>query len=137
MDVNRVQGVWMNEKVTTISARFSKSQVDILDRLQKELDISKTDVLHLALQHLGETKVVTRANRFEVTVSADSMKRASRLHDYYGYGTSLNALLSEAVEIGLREIRKKLVQDRKDDADLARVDMDARSIEMQQDSLTN
>lgn len=127
----------MSEKVTTISARFSKDQVDMLDRLQGDLNISKTDVLHLALEYLGESKVVTRANNIEVTISADSLKRASRLHEYYGYGISLKALLSEAVELGLREIRKRLTQDRKDDAELARVDMDANSIEMQQDSMTN
>jgi hypothetical protein len=126
----------MSDKVTTISARFSQDQVETLKRIQKELSISKTDVLHLALDHLGETKVITRANNLEVTISADSLKRAVRLHEYYGYGTSLQALLSEAVELGLREIRKKLAQDRKDDADLARVDMDTRSIEMQQDSMT-
>jgi hypothetical protein len=127
----------MSEKVTTISARFSKDQVDTLQRFQKELNISKTDVLHLALGYLDENKIIAKANKAEVTISADSMKRAARLHDYYGYGVSLPNLLSEAVEIGLREIRKKLVLDRKDDADLARVDMDARSIEMQQDSMTN
>jgi hypothetical protein len=127
----------MSDKVTTISARFSKDQVETLRKLQEELNISKTDVLHLALEYLGERKVITRANNLEVSVSADSLKRAVRLHEYYGYGTSLQALLSEAVELGLREIRKKLAQDRKDDAELARVDMDARSIEMQQDSMTS
>jgi hypothetical protein len=127
----------MSEKVTTISARFSKDQVAVLDRLQEELNISKTDVLHLALEHLGESKIITRANKVEVTISADSLKRASRLHEYYGYGTSLPGLLSEAVEIGLREIRRRLAEDRKDDAELARMDMDARSIEMQQDSMTH
>lgn len=126
----------MSEKVTTISARFSRDQVDMIEKAQKELGVSKTDVLHLALQYMGESKLMTRANNVEVTVSADALRRAKRLHEYYGYGTSLQALLSEAVELGLREIRKKLAQDRKDDAELARTDMDARSIEMQQDSMT-
>lgn len=127
----------MSEKITTISARFSKEQVDFIKRAQEELGLSKTDVLHLALQYMGENKLVTRANNVDVTVSADSLKRATRLHEYYGYGTSLSSVLSEAVELGLREIRKKLSQDRKEDAELARMDMDARSIEMQQDSMTS
>jgi hypothetical protein len=126
----------MSEKVTTISARFSQDQVDLIKRAQKELGLSQTDVLHLALKYMGENKIVTRANNVEVTISVDALRRATRLHEFYGYGTSLPALLSEAVELGLREIRKKLAQDRKDDADLARTDMDASSIEMQQDSMT-
>jgi len=127
----------MNERSTTISARFSSDQVETLERLQSELKISKTDVLHLALERLEKQAPVSRSTRVEVLVSADSLKRAVRLHEYYGYGHSLDALLSEALELGIREIRAKLVSDRKEDTELARVDMDARSIEMQQDSMTN
>jgi len=127
----------MNERSTTISARFSTDQVEALEKLQSELNKSKTDVLHLALESLEKQASVARAKRMEVLVSADSLRRAVRLHEYYGYGSSLEALLSEALEIGIREIRAKLVTDRKEDTELARVDMDARSIEMQQDSMTN
>ncbi|MGA1820211.1 MAG: hypothetical protein ACMUHU_04290 [Thermoplasmatota archaeon] len=127
----------MNERSTTISARFSSEQVDILEKLQSELNISKTDVLHLALDRLEKQGPVSRAKRIEVQISADSLRRAVRMHEYYGYGHSLDALLAEALEIGIREIRAKLVSDRKEDTELARVDMDARSIEMQQDSMTN
>jgi hypothetical protein len=127
----------MSDRVMTISARFTKEHVETLKRLQEELGCSQTDVLHLALDYMGGRRVISGSNTQKVALSADALKRASRLHDHYGYGISLQALLSEAVELGLREIRKKLVQDRKEDADLARVDMDARSIEMQQDSMTN
>ncbi|MGA1793088.1 MAG: hypothetical protein ACMUHM_03985 [Thermoplasmatota archaeon] len=127
----------MNERSTTISARFSSDQVETLERLQSELNISKTDVLHMALERLEKQAPVSRSRRVEVLVSADSLKRAVRLHEYYGYAHSLDALLSEALELGIREIRSKLVSDRKEDTELARVDMDARSIDMQQDSMTN
>jgi len=127
----------MSERSTTISARFSSEQVEILEKLQTELNRSKTDVLHLALESLEKQSTVSRVKKVEVLVSADSLKRAVRLHEYYGYGSSLDTLLSEALEIGIREIRTKLVSDRKEDTELARVDMDARSIEMQQDSMTN
>ncbi|MFO8051589.1 MAG: hypothetical protein R6V01_07825 [Thermoplasmatota archaeon] len=125
----------MNEKVSTISARFSKPQFDMLEKLQEELDLSRTDVLQLAVEHLGTSRAVSPENRLEIPVSQETLRRASRLHSFYGYKTSLRALLSEAVEIGVREIRNKLKEDRSEDADLARVDMDARSIEMQQDSM--
>lgn len=125
----------MNEKVSTISARFSKPQYDMLERLQEELGLSRTDVLQLAVEHLGTTKAVSPENRMEVPVSQETLRRASRLHSFYGYKTSLKALLSEAVEIGVREIRSRLKEERAEDADLARVDMDARSVEMQQDSM--
>ncbi|MEA3558132.1 MAG: hypothetical protein U9R75_02660 [Candidatus Thermoplasmatota archaeon] len=125
----------MSEKVSTISARFSKPQIDMLDRLQTELALSKTDVLQLAVEHLGTTKVISPENRMEIPVSQETLRRASNLHGHYGYKTTLEALLSEAVEVGVREIRKRLKEDRAEDADLARVDMDARAIEMQQDSM--
>jgi hypothetical protein len=127
----------MNERSATISARFSSEQVDVLERLQSELNISKTDVLHLALERLEKQAPASRAKRMEVVISADSLKRAVRMHEYYGYGHSLDALLTEALELGIRELRAKLVSDRKEDTELARVDMDVRSIEMQQDSMTN
>ncbi len=127
----------MSGKISTISARFSRDQVDILERLQKELDMSKTDVLQMAVEQLSARKVKPGANRVEIAISEDALKRANRLHDFYGYALSVEALLSEAVELGLREIRKRLMDDRKEDAELARVDMDARSIEMQQDSMTH
>ncbi|MBN1390583.1 MAG: hypothetical protein JXA22_08080 [Candidatus Thermoplasmatota archaeon] len=126
----------MSGRITTVSARFSPDQVEMLDRIQSELNISKTDVLHLALENLEKIGLMPRVKRVEVLISADSMKRAARLHEYYQYGTSLDALLSEALELGIREIRTKLMADRKEDTELARVDMDARSIEMQQDSMT-
>lgn len=125
----------MNEKVSTISARFSKPQFDMLERLQSELSLSKTDVLQLAVEHLGTTKVVSTENRMEIAVSRETLRRASKLHSHYGYKTSLDALLEEAIEIGVRVIRDRLKEDRTGDADLARVDMDAKAIEMQQDSM--
>ena len=128
-------GVQMSEKVSTISARFSKPQMDMLDRLQKELSLSKTDVLQLAVEYLGTTKVISPENRIEIPISQETLKRASNLHGHYGCKTSLEAILSEAVEIGVREIRSRLKEDRAEDAELARVDMDAKSIEMQQDSI--
>jgi len=127
----------MSGKISTISARFSRDQVGILERLQKELDMSKTDVLQMAVEQLSVRNVRPGPNRVEIAVSEDALKRATRLHDFYGYALSVETLLSEAVELGLREIRKRLMEDRKEDADLARVDMDARSIEMQQDSMTH
>jgi hypothetical protein len=127
----------MPGKISTISARFSRDQVDILKRLQKELGMSKTDVLQFAVEQLSTRSVRPGANRVEVEVSEDALKRATRLHDFYGHALSVEALLSEAVELGLREIRRRLMEDRREDAELARVDMDARSIEMQQDSMTH
>ncbi|MBN1540250.1 MAG: hypothetical protein JW939_08915 [Candidatus Thermoplasmatota archaeon] len=108
----------MSGKISTISARFSKDQVGILERLQKELDMSKTDVLQMALEQLSTRNVMPGANRVELAVSEDALKRAARLHDFYGYALSVEALLSEAVELGLREIRKRLMEDRKEDAEL-------------------
>jgi hypothetical protein len=127
----------MSEKITTVSARFSQNDVDIMEEAQKVLGISKTKVLQNALHQFKQNLRVNRTSNLEVAVSAASLKRANRLHEYYGYGTSVPSILSEAVELGLREIRKRMSQDRKEDAELARLDMDARSIEMQQDSLTN
>ncbi|MFW3145184.1 MAG: hypothetical protein ACMUIE_00045 [Thermoplasmatota archaeon] len=125
----------MNEKVSTISARFSKSQLETLERLQEELGLSRTDVIQLAIDHLGTTKVISPSSRVEVPISAETLRRASRLHRQYGYKVSLEMLLSEAVEIGVREIRSALRKDREEDADLARSEMDARAIEMQQDMM--
>ena len=45
-------------------------------------------------------------------------------------------LLSEAVDIGVREIRQKVADDRKEDLQLAKDDMDASAVEMQQDSMS-
>ncbi|MBN1540072.1 MAG: hypothetical protein JW939_08000 [Candidatus Thermoplasmatota archaeon] len=126
----------MSERMTTISARFSPEQLKVLERLQSELSVSKTDVLHKALENLDKAGPVPSVRTVEVLISADSLRRAVRLHDYYRYGTSLDALLSEALELGIRQIRGRLTVDRKEDAELARVDMDARTIEMQQDSMT-
>jgi hypothetical protein len=127
----------MSGKIYTISARFSKDQVDTLNRLQKELGMSKTDVIQMAVEGMSTRRFKPGANRVDIGVSEDALKRATRLHDFYGYALSVEALLSEAVELGLREIRKRLMEDRREDAELARVDMDARSIEMQQDSITH
>jgi hypothetical protein len=46
-------------------------------------------------------------------------------------------LLSEAVDIGVREIRNRVDMDRKEDLQLARDDMDASAVEMQQDSMSS
>ena len=127
----------MSERSTTVSARFSADQAETLEKLQSELGISKTDVLHLALERLSVGGPVHKARTVEVLISVDSLRRISRLHEYYGLGSSVEALLSEALELGIRELRSRLVSDRKEDTELARVDMDARSLEMQQDSMTN
>jgi hypothetical protein len=65
------------------------------------------------------------------------MMRASRLHVTYGYGTTLVMLLSEAVDLGVREIRSKIDMDRREDLQLAKDDLDARAVEMQQDSMSS
>ena len=120
-----------------ISARLDRQHADLLDRVSTESGISKTDVIQLALDNLSTTKLVTRENRVEIPISASTMKRASRLHITYGYGTTLVMLLSEAVDIGVREIRSRVDDDRKEDLQLARNDMDARAVEMQQDSMSS
>ena len=125
----------MTEK-TTISARLDPSHADILDRVSTESGMSKTDVIQMALDNLSSTKMVSRENKVEVPISASTLKRASRLHVNYGYGTTMVMLLSEAVDIGVREIRQKVAEDRKEDLQLAKDDMDASAVEMQQDSLS-
>lgn len=122
--------------MTTISARFSPEQLKILKKHQSEMNVSKTAVLHKALEQLELTAPTSRVRRIEVLISADTLRRVVRLHEYYNLGTSLEALLSEALELGIRQIRARHTEDRKEDAELARLDMDARSIEMQQDSMT-
>lgn len=122
---------------TTISARLDRSHTDILDRVSTESGLSKTDVIQMALDNLSSTKMVSRENRVEIPISASTMKRASRLHITYGYGTTLVMLLSEAVDIGVREIRSKADMDRKEDLQLARDDMDASAVEMQQDTVSS
>lgn len=100
------------------------------------MGVSKTDVIQMALENLSRTKVLPRENKVEIPISAATMKRASRLHVTYGYGTTLVMLLSEATDIGVREIRRKIDLDRKEDLQLARTDMDAGAVEIQQDSMT-
>ncbi len=126
----------MAEK-TTISARLDHQHFGMLERVQRDSGLSKTDVIQLALENLSTTKGVGRENKVEVPISASTMMRASRLHVTYGYGTTLVMLLSEAVDVGVREIRKKIDVDRKEDLQLAKDDMDARAVEMQQDSISS
>ncbi len=121
---------------TTISARLDPSHLEILKRVSRESGVSKTDVIQMALDNLVSTKMITRENRVEIPVSAATMRTASRLHITYGYGTTLVMLLSQAVDIGVREIRRTVEQDRKEDLQLARSDMDARAVEMQQDAMS-
>ena len=127
----------MTGKISTISARFSQEQVDALERLQRDLGLSKTDVLQFAVEHLSTRKVIKGENRIEIAISGDALKRAARLHDFYGYGVSVEDILSKAVELGLKEIRKEIKENRLEDAELGRLDIETRSIEMQQDSITN
>ena len=127
---------YMTEK-TTISARLGRSHIEVLDKVQLESGLSRTDVIQMALDNLSSTKIAPRGNKVEVPISRSTMKRASRLHITYGYGTTLVMLLSEAVDIGVKEIRTKADMDRKEDLQLAKDDMDASAIEMQQDSITS
>lgn len=126
----------MAEK-TTISARLDPQHYGMLERVQRDSGLSKTDVIQLALENLSTTKGVGRENKVEVPISSSTMMRASRLHVTYGYGTTLVMLLSEAVDIGVREIRMKIDVDRKEDLQLAKDDLDARAVEMQQDSMSS
>ncbi len=122
---------------TTISARLDRSHIEMIDRVQLESGLSRTDVIQMALDNLSTTKVAPRGNKIEIPISRSTLKGASRLHITYGYGTTLVMLLSEAVDIGVREIRTKADMDRKEDLQLAKDDMDASAIEMQQDSISS
>lgn len=122
---------------TTISARLDRHHADFLEKVAVESGMSKTDVIQLALDNISTSKLAPRENRVEVPISSSTMRRASRLHITYGYGTTLVMLLSEAVDIGVREIRSKVDLDRKEDLQLARDDMDANAVEMQQDSMSS
>jgi hypothetical protein len=126
----------MAEK-TTISARLDSRHYGMLEKAQRDSGLSKTDVIQVALENYSTTKGIGRENRVDIPISASTMTRASRLHVTYGYGTTLVMLLSEAVDIGVREIRRKVDADRKEDLQLANDDMDARAVEMQQDSMSN
>lgn len=126
----------MTEK-TTISARLDPRHYKLLENVQTESGLSKTDVIQMALENLSTTKAITSENRVEIPISASTMRRASRLHVTYGYGTTLVMLLSEAVDIGVREIRSRVDEDRKEDLQLAKDDMDANAVEMQQDSMSS
>ncbi len=121
----------MAGKPQTVSARFSSEQVELLNRLQEELAISKTDVLQMALEALSRSRSTVSGGTVAVPVSADTMRRAMRLHHDYGLKHSLEALLSEALDIGVRELRRTIESDRKGDLDLARSDMDAGLVEVQ------
>jgi hypothetical protein len=122
---------------TTISARLDRSHIEILDKVQGESGLSRTDVIQLALDYLSNSKVAPRPSSVEIPISSATMRRASRLHITYGYGTTLIMLLSEAVDIGVREIRSRVDTDRREDLQLARNDMDANAVEMEQDSISS
>jgi len=125
-----------DERTTTISARFSRTQLEALEKLQHELGLSKTDVLQRAVELFSVAGGQGSSRTVQVTISAQSYNNARKLVDYYGYKDSLGSLLSEAAEIGIRTLKKRQLEDLNDDSEISSADEKVKAIDLEHDSMT-
>ncbi len=124
-------GMAMSEKVVTISARVSQKHVDIMDRFEEDLDLSKTDVIQKALELLGTSMAVQGENKMTLSVSANTLNRASDLFRMYGQGTSVEDILSRSVDRGIQGMEDDLMQRRRSDQERMKVHLEATKGEVE------
>ena len=121
----------MSEKVVTISARVSQKHVDIMDRFKDDLDLTKTDVTQKALELLGTSEAVQGENKMTLSVSANTLNRASDLFRMYGQGTSVEDLLERSVERGVQGLEEDLLERRRRDQERMKVHLQAAKGEVE------
>ncbi len=124
-------GMAMSEKVVTISARMSQKHVDIMDRFKDDLDLSKTDVIQKALELLGTSMAVQGENKMTLSVSANTLNRASDLFRMYGQGSSVEDVLEKAVDRGVQGLEDDLMERRRRDQERMKVHLEASKGEVE------
>ena len=124
-------GMAMSEKVVTISARVSQKHVDIMDRFKEDLDLSKTDVIQKALELLGTSEAVQGENKMTLSISANTLNRASDLFRMYGQGTSVEDILERSVDRGVQGMEDDLLERRRRDQERMKVHLEATKGEVE------
>ena len=124
-------GMAMSEKVVTISARVSQKHVDIMDRFKDDLDLTKTDVIQKALELLGTSEAVQGENKMTLSISANTLNRASDLFRMYGQGTSVEDILTRSIDRGVRVLEDDLLERRRRDQERMKVHLQATKGEVE------
>ncbi|MCK5772485.1 MAG: hypothetical protein KAH57_01725 [Thermoplasmata archaeon] len=124
-------GMAMSEKVVTISARVSRKHVDIMDRFKDDLDLTKTDVIQKALELLGTSEAVQGENKMTLSISANTLNRASDLFRMYGQGTSVEDILTRSIDRGVRVLEDDLLERRRRDQERMKVHLQATKGEVE------
>lgn len=121
----------VSEKVVTVSARISGEHLAILDKLAQELELSKTDVIQMALELLGQAGTGSSSSTVTLDISRDMNRRAQRMVHEMGLASSVQEILVKALDPGLDAILAEYAERRKREISAVKVASEADAIELE------
>jgi hypothetical protein len=121
----------VSEKVVTVSARISGDHLAILEKLSQELELSKTDVIQMALELLGQAGTGSSSSTVTLTISRDMNRRAQRMVHEMGLASSVQEVLVKALDPGLDAVLAEYMERRKMEISAAKVASEADAMELE------
>jgi len=121
----------VSEKVMTVSARVSGEHLETLERLSRDMELSKTDVIQKAIELLGQLGTGSSSSTVTVVVPRDTLRRANRMVHEMGIEPSLAELLRRALDPGLDYLMVDHMRRRRQELAVAKAAMEADAIDLE------
>ena len=116
----------------TVSARISGEHLDTLERLSRDLELSKTDVIQRAIELLGQMGMGSSSSTVTVQVPRDTLRRANRMVHEMGIESDLSELLRRALDPGMDFLMAEYMRRRRQEVAVAKAASEADAIDMEQ-----